>query len=73
MSHLVASGNPEFDLFTQEQIEEFKLVWKDSIKKTNRLFNIGIQDYYKALFPLNPNQIVPLQPKLEDILKRNLS
>ena len=32
-----------------------------------------IHDYYKGLFPLNPNQIMPLQPKLKEILKRNLS
>jgi len=27
-----------------------------------------LQDYYQAIFPLNPNQIIPLQPSLEDIV-----
>ena len=26
------------------------------------------QDYYKALFPLNPNQIIPILPSLEEIM-----
>ena len=27
-----------------------------------------LQDYYQAIFPLNPNQIIPLQPSLEEIV-----
>tara|TARA_B100000674_G_scaffold208114_1_gene170241 strand:- start:73 stop:963 length:891 start_codon:yes stop_codon:yes gene_type:complete len=27
-----------------------------------------LQDYYQAIFPLNPNQIIPLQPSLEEII-----
>ena len=31
-----------------------------------------LDDYYKGLFPLNPNQIVPLKPSLEEILSKSL-
>jgi len=27
-----------------------------------------LQDYYLAIFPLNPNQIIPLQPSLEELI-----
>ncbi len=27
-----------------------------------------IKDYYQAIFPLNPNQIIPLQPSLEELI-----
>ena len=27
-----------------------------------------LQDYYQAIFPLNPNQIIPIQPSLEEII-----
>ncbi len=27
-----------------------------------------LQDYYQAIFPLNPNQIIPLQPSLEELI-----
>ena len=27
------------------------------------------KDYYKALFPLNPNQIIPVLPSLKDLIK----
>ena len=36
--------------YSKEQIEEFKLIWKQSIYKTNRLFNIGIKDYYEICY-----------------------
>ena len=29
------------------------------------------KDYYKALFPLNPNQIIPVQPSLKEIMLRS--
>ena len=32
---------------------------------------VWAEDYYKALFPLNPNQIVPIQDSLENILKKS--
>ncbi|MBK16778.1 MAG: glutathione-dependent reductase [Prochlorococcus sp. SP3034] len=60
---------------TEKEISEFKniVTWR------NHFFYLeGIEetccekdwtnDYYKGLFTLNPNQIVPLQPKLKDIL-----
>ncbi len=31
-----------------------------------------IEDYYKAIFPLNPNNIVPTYPSLEEIIKNNV-
>jgi len=31
-------------------------------------YKIWIEDYYQALFPLNPNQIIPLQPSLEELI-----
>ena len=30
-----------------------------------------LKDYYQAIFPLNPNQIVPLQPSLEELINSN--
>jgi len=27
------------------------------------------KDYYKALFPLNPNQLIPVLPSLKEIMK----
>jgi len=27
------------------------------------------KDYYKALFPLNPNQVIPVLPSLQEIMK----
>ena len=29
------------------------------------------RDYYKALFPLNPNQIIPVLPKLDELIRSN--
>tara|TARA_B100000965_G_C19563324_1_gene745610 strand:- start:410 stop:1291 length:882 start_codon:yes stop_codon:yes gene_type:complete len=34
--------------------------------------NNWIEDYYLGLFPLNPNQIIPVQPKLKEILNRKI-
>jgi len=31
-------------------------------------YKIWQEDYYKALFPLNPNQIIPLQPSLDELI-----
>ena len=36
--------------YSDEQIEEFRLIWQESIYKTNRLFNIGINDYHKECY-----------------------
>ena len=32
--------------------------------------SVWTNDYFKALFPLNPNQIVPIQPSLKEILSK---
>ena len=29
-----------------------------------------LDDYYKALFPINPSQIVPIQESLDNIVKK---
>ena len=65
---------------TEKELSEFKniLEWRykffclKGIAETC-FDNDWMQDYYKGLFPLNPNQIVPIQPKLKEILKRNLT
>ena len=60
---------------TQKEISEFPNIMKWRL----RFYNISgvsktcfedewCKDYYKALFPLNPNQIVPIQPSLREIL-----
>jgi len=36
--------------YSDEQIQEFRLIWQDSIYKTNRLFNIGINDYRRECY-----------------------
>ena len=63
---------------TQKDISEYKNIIKWRLK----FFNLKevretcfeeewMQDYYTALFPLNPNQIVPLKNSLEKIIKHN--
>ena len=61
---------------TQKDISEYK----NLIKWRLNFFNLKevretcfeeewMQDYYKALFPLNPNQIIPLKNNLEKTIK----
>ena len=63
---------------TQKDISEYKNI----IKWRLNFFNLKevretcfedewLQDYYTAIFPLNPNQIVPLKNSLEKIIKHN--
>ena len=63
---------------TQKDISEYKNILRWRLK----FFNLKevrdtcfeeewMQDYYTALFPLNPNQIVPLKNSLEKIIKHN--
>tara|TARA_Y100001970_G_scaffold270791_1_gene365171 strand:- start:394 stop:1341 length:948 start_codon:yes stop_codon:yes gene_type:complete len=62
---------------TEKELSEFKniLEWRyeffhlEGIQETCYESD-WIEDYYKGLFPLNPNQIVPLQAKLKEILNR---
>ena len=61
---------------TQKDISEYKSIIRWRLK----FFNLKevretcfeeewMQDYYKALFPLNPNQIIPLKNNLEKTIK----
>jgi len=61
---------------TEEELLDFKEIieWR---YKFFQLFNVDKtcyenewkKDYYKALFPLNPNQIVPVLPSLREIMR----
>ena len=61
---------------TEREISDFKNIIKWRLKFF-ALSNISKtcfdsewkQDYYKALFPLNPNQIIPVLPSLEEIMR----
>ena len=61
---------------TQQEISDFKKIieWRlkffklTNVEKTC-LENEWKKDYYKALFPLNPNQIIPVLPSLEEIMR----
>jgi len=61
---------------TEKEISDFKNI----IKWRLRFFELSNvsetcfdyewkKDYYKALFPLNPNQIIPVLPSLKEIMK----
>ena len=65
---------------TEMEISTFKNImkWRLNFFKLNGIAETCIdnqwaKDYYKALFPLNPNQIVPIQPSLEEIINQNIS
>ena len=61
---------------TEKEISDFKNIMKwrlkffalSDISKTC-FDSEWKQDYYKALFPLNPNQIIPVLPTLEEIMR----
>jgi len=60
---------------TAKEISFFKniILWRynffnlKGISKTCS-YKDWLQDYYQAIFPLNPNQIIPLQPSLEELI-----
>ena len=60
---------------TEKDIYFFKniILWRykffnlKGISKTCS-YKIWLEDYYQAIFPLNPNQIIPLQPSLEELI-----
>ena len=60
---------------TERDIYFFKsiILWRykffnlKGISKTCSYKN-WLKDYYQAIFPLNPNQIIPLQPSLEELI-----
>ena len=63
---------------TEKELSSFKNImqWRlnffnlEGISETC-MDNQWTKDYYKALFPLNPNQIVPIQPCLKEIINQN--
>ena len=64
---------------TQKEISEYKniLKWRVNFYKLQGIPETCFEkqwlyEYYQGLFPLNPNQIVPLQQKLKDIVNRNV-
>ena len=60
----------EKELSSFEKIIEWRLKFF-KLSNVNRtcLDNEWKKDYYKALFPLNPNQLIPVLPSLKEIMK----
>ena len=63
---------------TQKDISEYKNIVKWRLKffylnevRETCFEKEWMQDYYRALFPLNPNQIIPLKNSLEKIIQYN--
>ena len=60
----------EQDLSNFEKIIEWRLkFFKLSNVDKTCYENEWKKDYYKALFPLNPNQVIPLLPSLKEIMR----
>jgi len=60
----------EQELSNFEKIIEWRLkFFKISNVEKTCYDNEWKKDYYKALFPLNPNQLIPLLPSLEEIMR----
>ncbi len=60
---------------TEKDIHFFKniILWRYKFYNLNGIaetcsYKNWLKDYYQAIFPLNPNQIIPLQPSLEEII-----
>ena len=60
---------------TEKDISFFKniVIWRYNFFNLRGIsetcfYKNWLQDYYQAIFPLNPNQIIPLQPSLEEIV-----
>ena len=65
---------------TEKEISEYKniLRWRANFYKFKGVSetcfeNEWLEEYYKGLFPLNPNRIIPLQSTLKEILNRNIN
>ena len=63
---------------TAQEISDFKKIikWRLKFYKFSNVHqtcfeNEWKKDYYKALFPINPSQIVPKLPSLEEIIRLN--
>ena len=60
----------EQELSSFEKIIEWRLkFFKLSNVSKTCYGNEWKKDYYKALFPLNPNQVIPVLPSLEEIMR----
>ena len=60
----------EQELSSFEKIIEWRLnFFKLSNVKRTCFDNEWKKDYYKALFPLNPNQLIPILPSLKEIMR----
>ncbi len=60
----------EQELSNFEKIIEWRLkFFKLSNVKRTCFDNEWKKDYYKALFPLNPNRLIPVLPSLEEIMR----
>ena len=61
---------------TQQELSNFEKIieWRLKFFKLSNISktcygNEWKKDYYKALFPLNPNQVIPVLPSLEEIMR----
>jgi len=60
----------EQELSNFEKIIEWRLNFFNLSNISNTCYgNEWKKDYYKALFPLNPNQVIPVLPSLEEIMR----
>ena len=60
----------EQELSSFEKIIEWRLKFFNLSNVNRTCFdNEWKKDYYKALFPLNPNQLIPVLPSLEEIMR----
>ena len=60
----------EQELSSFEKIIEWRLKFFNLTNVKRTCFdNEWKKDYYKALFPLNPNQLIPVIPSLEEIMR----
>jgi len=61
---------------TEQELSNFQKIieWRFKFFKLSNIHktcydNEWKKDYYKAIFPLNPNQIIPVLPSLEEIIR----
>jgi len=61
---------------TEQELSDFEKIieWRLNFFKLSDIDktcydNEWKKDYYKALFPLNPNQVIPVLPSLEEIMR----
>jgi len=66
-SKLFKCTEKEIYFFRKIILWRYKFFNLKGISKTCAYKN-WLEDYYQAIFPLNPNQIIPLQPSLEELI-----